>query len=115
MPKTTYVATAPNGAIFTRKVYNEAQRAEVERHNAERLAEAKATVKTYGTAAAYAEAKKNERVARLVAKLVDGGFDEWFVEGFCGRFDLAQKLAGKVNGGYFAMNATIVPATIFAK
>lgn len=34
MPKTTYVATAPNGAIFTRKVYNEAQRAEVERHNA---------------------------------------------------------------------------------
>ena len=54
-------------------------------------------------------------MARLVAKLADGGFDEWFVEGFCGRFDLTQKLAGKVNGGYFAMNATIVPATIFAK
>lgn len=97
---------ATNGEYLAGKVYNEEQRERVEAANAKRLANAKAEVETHKTANAFAAAMRALRVASLNAKLKAGGFDGWMVEGFCGRHDLAVKLAAKVTGTRH--NATIV-------
>lgn len=159
MAKTTYIVTAPNGSVFTRKservythavlvqpcyeeqvksadtvwevdksnfrysqkivesngtlharqVYREEQRAEVERANAERLEKSRAEVETFKTADAYAADCRARRVAAINERKKAGGFDVWIVEGFCGRPDLAAKLAAKVHHHYH--NAKIVAVT----
>lgn len=74
--------------------------------NAEDLANA--IERTQGhTAESYCEAKRLERVASVEAKKADGYYDRFFCEGWCGRADLAHKLAAKCKN---AVDVTILPA-----
>jgi hypothetical protein len=46
-------------------------------------------------AQAYAEKKRQERVAGVKAKQARGGYEVWGSVGWCSRLDLARKLAAK--------------------
>lgn len=50
------------------------------------------------TAQQYAEKCRDERLAGHDARYGTAGAGEWFVEGWCGRADLAEKLASKCRG-----------------
>lgn len=78
--------------------------ARMDRENAERLADAKAAIEGHD-AASYCEAKRLARVAKIEAKKAAGGYDVFRCAGWCGRLDLAHKLAAK--GG---VDTTILPA-----
>lgn len=67
-------------------------------YRAERVAKSQARIDQYKTADAFAAAMRAERVRSLNEKKKAGGFDTWMVEGYCGRHDLAVKLAAKVTG-----------------
>lgn len=62
--------------------------------NAKRIAEAKAFIAKYPTKEAYVAARLAERVAAVEAK----DFTIWHNLGWCGRHDLAVKLASKAPG-----------------
>lgn len=54
-----------------------------------------ALIATHKTAQAFAEHCAAERVAHHDAKHGDAAEGPWYVEGWCGRADLAEKLAAK--------------------
>ncbi|MDX0267663.1 hypothetical protein GOC13_07450 [Sinorhizobium meliloti] len=104
---------ASNGECSALKIYPTYDAAAVERihtENANRLERATVEVELHKTARAYQEAKAKERVANVNDKRAKGFYDQWFVLGFCGRRDLAEKLrASNLNGGYYA-EAVIIDA-----
>lgn len=54
------------------------------------------------------EAIKEERIARIEAK----DFSQWYVEGWCGRHDLAVKLAHKTACRELVVEAIILPVFV---
>lgn len=93
-PSTNFRAEHPDR--FTADEIAESQ-ARADAENARRLADAKE--KTDGhDAASYIAACKADRIARLEAKKAKGAFDIFRCAGWCGRLDLAQKLAAKTIG-----------------
>jgi hypothetical protein len=72
-----------------------------------RFAEDSAIVAQFGTAAAYIDSKRAAHVARVEAEKAAGRFEKWGNIGWCGRLDLAQKLAAKYQGDY---TVAILPA-----
>lgn len=80
--------------------------------NAKRLAEARDLLDRCPTLAAYRAQKQVERVAAVEKSKAEGAYEKWVNIGFCGRLDLAQKLAAKPVG-YYAKTAVLEcrPAT----
>lgn len=76
------------------------QKAQTEK-NAERVAKAQAFIAANPDKAAYLDAEELKRIAS--AEKAD--YTTWFNAGWCGRFDLAQKLAAKYT------DVQILPAT----
>lgn len=63
-----------------------------DRENTRRFEEAKAEVGNH-TVQSYIAAQLAERIAHVEARKAAGEFDTWHNAGWCGRLDLAQKLA----------------------
>lgn len=63
--------------------------------NAERIADAQARTAGHDRAS-YIAAQRAARVAIIREKEAAGYYQVWQIEGWCGRRDLAQKLAGKI-------------------
>lgn len=76
------------------------EKASVDAANAKRLAEARDILDRCPTLAAYRAQKQVERVAAVRANETKGYYARWVNIGFCGRFDLAAKLAAKPAGYY---------------
>lgn len=58
----------------------------------------------------YAESLMRERLARIEMQRRDGYFDKMVNLGWCGRLDLAQRLAAKARRGSWYLDATILEA-----
>lgn len=61
------------------------------------------------TATEYQFAKRDERVAKVLAARDAGAYDVWHNAGWCGRLDLAQKLAAQ-QAKYGLLEITILEA-----
>jgi hypothetical protein len=66
----------------------------VELANAKKLALAKLNVDGR-TVDQYVAIQLERRIARVEERKAKGEFDQWISVGWCGRYDLAQKLAAK--------------------
>lgn len=64
------------------------------------------------TAEEYATAKRDARVAKIEELKAKGYYDAFQNLGWCGRLDLAQKLAAKEGGSAYWEEVTILPATM---
>lgn len=66
-------------------------------------------------AQAYHAKKVAERVAKVEARKAAGGFETWCISGWQSRADLAQKEAARLQAGGWAVDVTILPATMVTK
>jgi hypothetical protein len=70
--------------------------------DAQKVAEAKAVCAGF-TADTYVAEQRRLRVERIETKLAEGGYEVWHNMGWCGRLDLAQKLANASAGGDYVV------------
>lgn len=90
-----------------------AGQAHADAENAKRIQDAADRV-TGHTRETYVAAQRAERAAKVNARKAKGYYGEWVNLGWCGRPDLAQKLAGQAQGGRYASIAILL-TTIVAK
>ena len=79
---------------------------------AKRIADAKAYIAGCDTFDAYLAKQQVERVARVDARKAKGDFDTWGPAGWCGRRDLAEKLAHKERAGGYRAEVIIAETII---
>lgn len=86
---------------------DEEHAAYVERH----VAEARERLEGCATADDYIEKCVQEGHARIAEGKANGHYDEWVNDGWCGRRDLAEKLAQKMRG-QGRVEVTILPVKV---
>lgn len=93
---TSYLDFYVNRALGTGKIY--------EFESAERVAQDVARgqeIIAAGGKEAYAAIKKEEYVAAIRESVAKGSFNEFFLDGWCGRLDLAEKKAASLRNCEF--------------